>query len=239
MSIDAAEHQFVVEELDDQTLVIKESQLSELKRRLDEVILEKVLVLTWCWYENSNWKILNSRQRTRDLIKPRLRRYIERFGDLEWGPGFETSLYAAWSRNELSVHVGTAISHLRIFGTDPATTLLHHLQPLDFCSSFKSLTQTHWAQWRTLLELNATQSSRLYSVSFCWLRGNYQSMGRVQHTADSIKESLVVWVTNHREGVAIFECFWGRLFASVQYFAVSRPWWHGSRRRLMRYFNRC
>jgi TFIIH basal transcription factor complex TTD-A subunit len=37
MSIDATEHQFVVEELDDQTLVIKESQLKELKRRLDEV----------------------------------------------------------------------------------------------------------------------------------------------------------------------------------------------------------
>ncbi|EPE30679.1 TFB5-like protein [Glarea lozoyensis ATCC 20868] len=36
MSIDAADNQFVVEELDDQTLVIKESQLSELKRRLDE-----------------------------------------------------------------------------------------------------------------------------------------------------------------------------------------------------------
>jgi hypothetical protein len=39
MSIDAAENQFVVEELDDQTLVIKESQLPELKRRLDEVVI--------------------------------------------------------------------------------------------------------------------------------------------------------------------------------------------------------
>ncbi|KAG9236410.1 RNA polymerase II transcription factor B subunit 5 [Amylocarpus encephaloides] len=36
MSIDSQEHQFVVEELDDENLVIKENQLQELKRRLDE-----------------------------------------------------------------------------------------------------------------------------------------------------------------------------------------------------------
>ena len=37
LKIDSANHDFVVEDLDDQTLVIKESKLKELKRRLDAV----------------------------------------------------------------------------------------------------------------------------------------------------------------------------------------------------------
>ncbi|CAG8980034.1 hypothetical protein HYALB_00009243 [Hymenoscyphus albidus] len=36
MKIDSESHHFVVEELDDQTLVIKENMLGELKRRLDD-----------------------------------------------------------------------------------------------------------------------------------------------------------------------------------------------------------
>jgi hypothetical protein len=37
MKIDSGNHAFVVEELDDQTLVVKDSMLAELKRQLDEV----------------------------------------------------------------------------------------------------------------------------------------------------------------------------------------------------------
>jgi TFIIH basal transcription factor complex TTD-A subunit len=40
MNIDAEDHQFVVEELDDRTLIVKESQLQELKRRLDDVTIK-------------------------------------------------------------------------------------------------------------------------------------------------------------------------------------------------------
>jgi hypothetical protein len=49
MSIDADEHQFVVEELDENTVVVKESQLQELKRRLEEVkFMRGQLLLTPC-----------------------------------------------------------------------------------------------------------------------------------------------------------------------------------------------
>ena len=37
MKIDAQDHAFIVEELDDQTLVIKENMLSILKQKLDDV----------------------------------------------------------------------------------------------------------------------------------------------------------------------------------------------------------
>ena len=37
LKIDQEKHDYIVEDLDDQTLVIKETQLSNLKRRLDEV----------------------------------------------------------------------------------------------------------------------------------------------------------------------------------------------------------
>ena len=37
VKIDAEEHAFIVEELDDQTLVIKENMMTTLKMRLDEV----------------------------------------------------------------------------------------------------------------------------------------------------------------------------------------------------------
>lgn len=37
VKIDSESHAFIVEELDDQTLMIKENMLGELKRRLDEV----------------------------------------------------------------------------------------------------------------------------------------------------------------------------------------------------------
>ena len=37
LKIDSAAHDYIVEDLDDQTLVIKESQLQKLKARLEEV----------------------------------------------------------------------------------------------------------------------------------------------------------------------------------------------------------
>ena len=37
LKIDSERHEYIVEDLDDQTLVIKESQLSRLKARLEEV----------------------------------------------------------------------------------------------------------------------------------------------------------------------------------------------------------
>ena len=39
LKIDQDKHDYIVEDLDDQTLVIKENQLSSLKARLEEVIL--------------------------------------------------------------------------------------------------------------------------------------------------------------------------------------------------------
>lgn len=39
LKIDSVNHDFIVEDLDDQTLVIKESKLKELKGRLDTVSL--------------------------------------------------------------------------------------------------------------------------------------------------------------------------------------------------------
>ncbi|KAI9887560.1 MAG: TFIIH complex subunit tfb5 [Watsoniomyces obsoletus] len=40
LKIDAVHHDFIVEDLDDQTLVIKESKLKELKQRLDSELAE-------------------------------------------------------------------------------------------------------------------------------------------------------------------------------------------------------
>jgi len=40
MKIDAQDHAFIVEELDDQTLVIKENMLSILKQKLDDILRE-------------------------------------------------------------------------------------------------------------------------------------------------------------------------------------------------------
>ncbi|KAG4435245.1 hypothetical protein IFR05_009278 [Cadophora sp. M221] len=40
VKIDAVDHAFIVEELDDQTLVIKENMLSILKQRLDDILRE-------------------------------------------------------------------------------------------------------------------------------------------------------------------------------------------------------
>lgn len=37
VKIDAEDHAYIVEELDDQTLVVKENMLASLKRKLDEV----------------------------------------------------------------------------------------------------------------------------------------------------------------------------------------------------------
>lgn len=39
LKIDAAHHDFIVEDLDDQTLVVKETKLKELKQKLDSVSL--------------------------------------------------------------------------------------------------------------------------------------------------------------------------------------------------------
>jgi len=40
VKLDSVDHAFIVEELDDQTLVIKENMLSVLKMRLDEALKE-------------------------------------------------------------------------------------------------------------------------------------------------------------------------------------------------------
>jgi TFIIH basal transcription factor complex TTD-A subunit len=50
VKIDAEEHAFIVEELDDQTLVIKENMMTTLKMKLDEVgalLLIMIQRLTW------------------------------------------------------------------------------------------------------------------------------------------------------------------------------------------------
>lgn len=39
VKIDSDKHEYIIEELDDQTLVVKENMLGELKRKLDEVRL--------------------------------------------------------------------------------------------------------------------------------------------------------------------------------------------------------
>lgn len=44
VKIDSEDHAFIVEELDDQTLVVKENMLSILKMRLDEASLESYVV---------------------------------------------------------------------------------------------------------------------------------------------------------------------------------------------------
>ncbi|KAH7399949.1 RNA polymerase II transcription factor B subunit 5 [Cadophora sp. MPI-SDFR-AT-0126] len=40
VKIDAGDHAFIVEELDDQTLVIKENMLAILKQKLDDILRE-------------------------------------------------------------------------------------------------------------------------------------------------------------------------------------------------------
>ncbi|KAI1006499.1 hypothetical protein K3495_g1721 [Podosphaera aphanis] len=40
VKIDSTSHAYIVEELDDQTLVIKENMLGQLKRQLDEILKE-------------------------------------------------------------------------------------------------------------------------------------------------------------------------------------------------------
>lgn len=40
VKIDSSSHAYIVEELDDQTLVIKENMLGQLKRQLDEILKE-------------------------------------------------------------------------------------------------------------------------------------------------------------------------------------------------------
>lgn len=40
VKIDSDKHEYIIEELDDQTLVVKENMLGELKRKLDEVLKE-------------------------------------------------------------------------------------------------------------------------------------------------------------------------------------------------------
>ena len=42
-------HAYVIEELDEQTLVVKEVMLGELKGRLDEVSRSLFLFWSWCW----------------------------------------------------------------------------------------------------------------------------------------------------------------------------------------------
>lgn len=49
VKIDSEEHAFIVEDLDDQTLVIKENMLSILKMKLDEV-----WTLLGIWREKTN-----------------------------------------------------------------------------------------------------------------------------------------------------------------------------------------
>jgi TFIIH basal transcription factor complex TTD-A subunit len=45
LKIDAVNHDFIIEDLDDRTLVVKETKLPELKRRLEEVGLLLTLPL--------------------------------------------------------------------------------------------------------------------------------------------------------------------------------------------------
>ncbi len=52
VKIDSQDHAFIVEELDDQTLVIKENMLSILKMKLDDVgplFARQVARLMWCY----------------------------------------------------------------------------------------------------------------------------------------------------------------------------------------------
>lgn len=44
VKIDSEDHAYIVEELDDQTLVVKENMLTSLKLRLDEVAASPVLL---------------------------------------------------------------------------------------------------------------------------------------------------------------------------------------------------
>ena len=48
LKIDQDKHDYIVEDLDDQTLVVKESQLASLKARLEEVRGREVVQLSEC-----------------------------------------------------------------------------------------------------------------------------------------------------------------------------------------------
>ena len=50
LKIDSAAHDYIVEDLDDQTLVIKDSMLPKLKSRLEEVRTSLSLLLVDCLY---------------------------------------------------------------------------------------------------------------------------------------------------------------------------------------------
>ncbi len=50
LKIDSERHDFIVEDLDDQTLVIKESMLSRLKARLEEVCVCAFLIFFLIWW---------------------------------------------------------------------------------------------------------------------------------------------------------------------------------------------
>ena len=47
-SIDSERHDFIIEELDDETLVVKESKLAELKIKLEEVCISTITTSCAC-----------------------------------------------------------------------------------------------------------------------------------------------------------------------------------------------
>lgn len=69
LKIDQDKHDYIVEDLDDQTLVVKESQLQKLKARLEEVmIMERFSSFVRAETVFRSWQIPNSNQTTRARI---------------------------------------------------------------------------------------------------------------------------------------------------------------------------
>ncbi len=50
MKIDSANHEFIIEDLDDQTLVVKEDKLKELKQKLDAVCAPLLIMAPELWF---------------------------------------------------------------------------------------------------------------------------------------------------------------------------------------------
>jgi len=70
LKIDQDKHDYIVEDLDDQTLVVKESQLQKLKARLEEVMMIKLLdvYLLVLRMLARSWRTRSNNQTTRARI---------------------------------------------------------------------------------------------------------------------------------------------------------------------------
>ncbi len=98
LKIDQDKHDFIVEDLDDQTLVIKESQLQRLKNRLEEVrYFTKQGITRLNLYRS--WQIPSRCQKTVDRTKS-----CTNSAD-SGGPGFEP--YKAAEIRDLRCHVAS------------------------------------------------------------------------------------------------------------------------------------